>query len=123
MASEKLPELTDESRMTFGKFKGVRLADVEPSYFWWAWEGENSPKVHANPAHPLHAYIVKNWARLCKLCPDYDPENHPPRATRTATQPPGGFTRPEIVLCIAVVGILATPVFLFVMFLLSGNTR
>lgn len=81
-------EITDDTPMYFGKHKGKRMADVPPEYLWWAWEGANGPQHHALPSSTVHKFIVKNWKRLCRECPDYDPAHQPPRDTRTATQAP-----------------------------------
>lgn len=83
-----MEELTDDSPMPFGKkCKGMRLADVPGDYFLWLWEKEGGPQFHRKPHEPLHRYISKNWKRICNDDPDYDPANHPPRDTRTATMP------------------------------------
>lgn len=91
-------ELNDESIMTFGKkHANKRLADVPGEYYFWMWEMPGGPQLHAKPEHPYHRYIVKNWRRICQDCPDYDPENHPPRDTRTATQPINSWSKnPEL---------------------------
>lgn len=80
--------LTDDDIMDFGKkHAGKRLADVPGEYFMWMWEMPGGPQLYKNPSNKYHQYIAKHWKRICADANDYDPENHPPRDTRTATTP------------------------------------
>lgn len=79
--------LNDDIEIWFGKHKGKRLADIPGDYFLWLWENERGPQLYKKPGDSLHRYIAKNWRRICADAPDYDPINHPPRDTRTATGP------------------------------------
>jgi hypothetical protein len=82
-------ELTDDDIMDFGKaHRGKRLADVPADYYFWMWEHPKGPQVYKYPPDKYHRYIVRNWRRICNNASDYDPKNHPPRPTRTATHPP-----------------------------------
>lgn len=53
-----MEELTDESPMPFGKYKGQKLEDVPASYLIWLMENEKAGRVES--------YIEDNWDLLKK---------------------------------------------------------
>lgn len=69
------PELTDQSPMPFGKYKGRLMQYVEPGYLLWLWDNG----VHEQPQKAIHKYIKTSWKALLQECPDYISENPPMR--------------------------------------------
>lgn len=58
--------LTDDSRMTFGKFKGVKMSEVPANYLHWLWtNGKKDDKVC-----PVADYIRRNLHALSLEHPD-----------------------------------------------------
>lgn len=58
----------DDTHMPFGKHKGTRLADIEPSYFHWLWF---KCKYNSKTSHDkLSQYINKNIKRFKSLDED-----------------------------------------------------
>lgn len=53
-------ELTDESKMPLGKYKGVVMADVPAEYLIWYRQNAKSPNK------PLMDYIIDNWQAIQK---------------------------------------------------------
>ena len=52
-------ELTDQSKMPFGKYEGLRMEDVPVSYLHWLW-GNGMQKERS----PVADYIRKNLNAL-----------------------------------------------------------
>lgn len=59
-------ELTDESKMWFGKYMGEKFIDIPGSYFHYLWTNGKSQEKN----DPLHEYIKRNMGALQKECPD-----------------------------------------------------
>jgi hypothetical protein len=71
-------EWTDETEMTFGKYKGTLLREIPASYFLWLWENGMWRPTLSNRNDPCRLYIIKNFHALETECPDRIIEHRPP---------------------------------------------
>lgn len=57
-----MDELTDDSPMPFGKFKGKKMKEVPAEYLHWLWSQPGKPDENS----PVANYIRKNLNALKK---------------------------------------------------------
>ena len=63
-SNKREPAYTDDDRITFGKWKGERLADIPASYLHWLWTQRPLNSIK------LENYIFNNIEALKKEHPD-----------------------------------------------------